>query len=166
MIFVTWSVLPFLTLPVTCSTMASEPLDGLKTLLLALGGVCVSWLLFPFLKIIKKILLLFLTVLDLLRCFAWAFSGCGKWRCWCSGFSWWWQLLLQSMGSRPHELSSFGAWAQLPQSMWDLSRPGTKPLSPALAGEFFTTELRGNPSFSFLSPLSSHQNSQIISDSF
>ena len=54
MIFVTWSVLPFLILPVTCSTMASEPLDGLKTLLLALGGVYISWLLFPFLKIKKK----------------------------------------------------------------------------------------------------------------
>jgi len=39
-----------------------------QNLLFALGGVCISWLLFPFLKI-KKIHVL-LTVLDLLHCFA------------------------------------------------------------------------------------------------
>jgi len=74
-----------------------------QNLLFALGGVCISWLLFPFLKI-KKIHVL-LTVLDLLHCFAWAFSSCGKGSCWCSGFSWRWQPLLQSVGSR-------ALWAQ------------------------------------------------------
>ena len=37
-------------------------------------------------------------------------------------------------------LSSCGAWAQLPCSMWDLSsQPGIEPGSPALEGEFFIT---------------------------
>ena len=30
-------------------------------------------------------------------------------------------------------------------SMWDLPGPGTKPVSPALAGRFFTTEPPGKP---------------------
>ena len=29
--------------------------------------------------------------------------------------------------------------------MWDLPGPGIKPVSPALAGEFFTTEPPGKP---------------------
>ena len=28
----------------------------------------------------------------------------------------------------------------MPHGMWDLPRPGIEPMSPALAGEFFTTE--------------------------
>ena len=132
-----------------------------QNLLFALGGVCISWLLFPFLKI-KKIHLL-LTVLDLLHCFAWAFSSCGRWSCWCSGFSWRWQPLLQRVGSRACGLSNYGAWAQLPRGMWDLPRPGTKPLSPAWKVNSSPLSYQGNPSFSFLSSLSSHQNSQIIS---
>lgn len=32
--------------------------------------------------------------------------------------------------------SSCGAWAQLPQGTWNPSRPGIKPLFPALAGKF------------------------------
>ena len=31
------------------------------------------------------------------------------------------------------------------ESMWDLPRPGFKPMSPALAGGFFTTEPAGRP---------------------
>ena len=30
--------------------------------------------------------------------------------------------------------------------MWDLPRPGVEPVSPALAGRFFTTEPLGKPS--------------------
>ena len=59
--------------------MASEPLDGLKTLLLALGGVCVSWLLFPFLKIIKKNFITF-------------FDCAGSSSLLCMGFLWLWQV--------------------------------------------------------------------------
>ena len=57
----------------------------------------------------------------------------------------------------PHELSSCGSWAlecslnscgsqdQLLCSMWDLSRKGITPVSPALIGRFFTTEPEGRP---------------------
>ena len=37
-------------------------------------------------------------------------------------------------------LSSCGAQAELPWGMWDLPRPGVKPMSPALASKFLTTE--------------------------
>ena len=69
----------------------------------------------------------------------------------CAGFSLRWLLLLRSMGFRrtgfcncgtwalEHRLSSCGAWAQLLRSMWDLPRPGLKPMSPALAGGLPTT---------------------------
>ena len=50
-------------------------------------------------------------------------------------------------GSRAAELrlSSCGAWAQLPCSMWacGLPRPGIVHVSPALAGRFFTTGSSG-----------------------
>ena len=54
---------------------------------------------------------------------------------------------LSSCGSwaLEHSLSSRGAQAQLLLSMWDLSRSGIKPRSPALAGGFFTTEPLGKP---------------------
>ena len=39
-----------------------------------------------------------------------------------------------------HGLSSCGAQAQLLHSMWDFPAPGIKPVSPALAGGFLTTE--------------------------
>ena len=45
-----------------------------------------------------------------------------------------------------HRLGSSGAWTQLLLGLWDLPRPGTKPMSPALAGRFFTTlPLSGKP---------------------
>ena len=37
------------------------------------------------------------------------------------------------------------AWAQLLCGMWDLPRSGVEPVSPALAGGFFTTEPPGKP---------------------
>ena len=37
------------------------------------------------------------------------------------------------------KLSSYGSWASLLRSMWDLPRPGLEPMSPALAGRFSTT---------------------------
>ena len=79
---------------------------------------------------------------------------------WCTGFSLWWLLLLQSMGSRhtgfsssglralEGRLSSCGAWAQLLHGMWDLPRPGIEPMSPALAGRFLTTVPPGQSQFS------------------
>ena len=81
------------------------------------------------------------------------------WRCWvfgalraplhlqCAGFS----LLLQSTGSRAREGCSIcRMWAQWLRCMglaapWHLSRPEFKPISPAWAGGFFTTEAPGKP---------------------
>ena len=42
-------------------------------------------------------------------------------------------------------LSSCGSWAYLLRGMWDLPRPGLKPVSPALAGRFSTTVPPGKP---------------------
>ena len=42
-----------------------------------------------------------------------------------------------------HRLNSCAAWAQLLCIMWDLPRSGIEPMSPALAGGFFTTEPPG-----------------------
>ena len=42
-------------------------------------------------------------------------------------------------------LSNCGSWAQLLRGMWDLPRPGLKPVSPALAGRFSTTAPPGRP---------------------
>ena len=44
-----------------------------------------------------------------------------------------------------HRLSNCGSRAQLLRSMWDLPRPGLKPVSPALAGRFSTTAPPGKP---------------------
>ena len=44
-----------------------------------------------------------------------------------------------------HRLSSWGTWAQVLRSKWDVPRPRIEPMSPALASEFFTTESPGKP---------------------
>ena len=61
-----------------------------------------------------------------------------------AGFSMRWLLLLQSAGSRAQDCSC-GAWASLLRGLWDLPGSGIKPMSPTLAGEFFTTEPAGKP---------------------
>ena len=61
------------------------------------------------------------------------FSSCGTWDQ---------QLQLQALERR---LNSCGAWAQLFPSMWYLLGSRIKPVSPALAGRFFTTEPREKP---------------------
>ena len=48
-----------------------------------------------------------------------------------------------------HRLSNCGSRAQLLCGMWDLSRPGLEPVSPALAGRFTTAAPPGNP-FNFI----------------
>ena len=52
---------------------------------------------------------------------------------------------LSSCGSRcpEHWLNSCDILAQLLCGMWDLPGPGIEPMSPALAGRFFTTEALG-----------------------
>ena len=42
-------------------------------------------------------------------------------------------------------LSSCGSQAQSLHGMWDLTRPGLEPVSPALAGRFSTTAPPGKP---------------------
>ena len=62
----------------------------------------------------------------------------------CAGFSLSRPLPLWSTGSR-RSLSSCGSRAQLLRGMWDLPRPGLKPVSPALAGRLSTTAPPGKP---------------------
>ena len=52
-----------------------------------------------------------------------------------------------SCGSRAlvRRLSSCGARSELSWGMWDLPRSRAGPVSPALAGGFFTTEPQGKP---------------------
>ena len=89
---------------------------------------------------------------------------------WCVGFSFQWHLLWPNTGPRTHglpgvtvqglsscssralehRLSSCGARPWLLCGMWDLSRPGIEPMSPAVAGRFFTTEPPGKP---YISPV-------------
>ena len=46
-----------------------------------------------------------------------------------------------------HRLKSCCTWASLFCGMWDLPRPRIEPVSPALAGRFFTNEPPGKPPF-------------------
>ena len=58
--------------------------------------------------------------------------GCGLGRC--------------GSGDPGHKFSSRGTWAQGLHDMWDLPGYGIEPVSPALAGGFFTTEPLWKPS--------------------
>ena len=89
-----------------------------------------------------------------------AFSHCGSfsrverrlWGVWASVVA----RGLSSCSSQAleHRLNSCGRWTDLFLDMWDLSESGTEPMSPALAGRFFTTEPPGKPQEStFLIPL-------------
>ena len=116
-----------------------------------------------------------MTVLGLRFC-ARAFSSCGKWG----------PLFIAVRGPltisaslvaehrlQTCRLSSCGSRAQLLRSMWDLPRPGLKPVSPALAGRFSTTAPPGKPwmldslhelfqvIFTFLSPFYGWGNSHL-----
>ena len=44
-----------------------------------------------------------------------------------------------------HRINSCGTRASLLRDMWNLPRPGIKPMPPTVAGEFLTTEQRGEP---------------------
>ena len=88
-----------------------------------------------------------MTVLSLRFC-ARAFSSCGKWG----------PLVIAVRGPltiaaslvaehrlQTHRLSNCGSRAQLLHGMWDLPRPGLKPMCPALAGRLLTTAPPGKP---------------------
>ena len=75
------------------------------------------------------------------------------WRCWSSlllvsGQLWWVEATLwhgQSAGSRCSGFSGCGSRAYSLRGVWDLPRPGTEPVSPALAGRLITTGPPGRP---------------------
>ena len=75
---------------------------------------------------------------------------------WCTGFSSQWLLVLQSTGSRAHGLLLLGSRAWSPSSVvvlglgcsepcGHLPRSGSEPVSPALAGRFFSSESPRKP---------------------
>ena len=75
-----------------------------------------------------------------LPCCPRAFSRCGE------------QGLISYCGARVSHCmasgwgaQSGGTWAQLLCGTWNLPKPGTEPVSPALAGRFLTTGLPGKP---------------------
>ena len=93
---------------------------------------------------------LFLAALSL-HCSPWAFSGCGKrgllsgssaQASLCVGFS-----CRRAQSPEGTGFSSCSTQAQLPQSMWNLPRPGIKPVAPELAGRLPTTGPRGKSEF-------------------
>ena len=60
-------------------------------------------------------------------------SSCGGRASRCSGFSCYRAQALET------GLPQCGEWTQLVHSMWNLPRPGIKPVATALAGRLFTT---------------------------
>ena len=95
-----------------------------------------------------------------LRFCARAFSSCGKWG----------PLFIAVRGPltiaappvaghrlQTRRLSSCGSRVQLLRGMWDLSRPGLEPVSPALAGRFSTTGPPGKPLKIFITMYCSFQ---------
>ena len=95
-----------------------------------------------------------MAVLGLHFC-VWAFSSCSKWGplfiAVCGPLTIAASLVVEhSLQTR--RLSNCGSRAQLLRGMWDLPRPGLKPMSPALAGRFSTTAPPGKPHpYSFVS---------------
>ena len=110
---------------------------------------------------------LFLAVLGLQYCvgFSLVVASRSTLQVGCRGFSLWWPLHcraqalgvwasvaaaqgLSSCGSRAleHRLNSSGAHASLLRDTWDLPGSRIKPMAPALAGGFYTTEPPGKPS--------------------
>ena len=61
-----------------------------------------------------------------------------------------------------HRLSSCGARAQLLRGIWDLLGSGIEPMSPSLAGGFFTTEPPGKPPKFLLTTLCSFPISRLF----
>ena len=97
------------------------------------------------------------------QAFAWLWAGatlhCSAWTPHCSGFSHCGAqalgcgLQLYLVGSEvvaprlwvEHRLSSCGTWAYSLHGMWDLPGSGIEPVSPSLAGRFFTIQPPGEP---------------------
>ena len=79
-------------------------------------------------------------------------SSCGAWASHCGGYSCCGATGSRACGLQQLWLSDSRARAQelwytvlIARGMWNLPRSGIEPVSPALAGGFFTTELPGKP---------------------
>ena len=94
----------------------------------------------------NRFIYLFLAVLGL-RFFARAFSSCGERGPLFIAVRRPLTVMASRYGARlqMRRLSSCGSRAQLLRDMWDLPRPGLKPVSPALAGRLSTTAPPGKP---------------------
>ena len=79
------------------------------------------------------------------------YSCCGVQTSHCGGFSCSGAWVLGCAGF------SCGTWASLLRGMWNLPRPGIKPMSPASADGFFTTEPPGKLCHSILNSTDSGQ---------
>ena len=94
-----------------------------------------------------------------LRFCARAFSSCGKWGTLfivvCRPLTVVASLVVEHR-LQTHRLSNCGTWAQSLRGVWDLPRPGLKPMSPALAGRFSTTAPPGKPNNYLLNISLSH----------
>ena len=98
---------------------------------------------------------LFMAVLGLCFC-ARAFSSCGKrgplFIAVCGPLTIAASLVVEHR-LQMRRLSNCGSRTQLLRGMWDLPRPGLKPVSPALAGRFSTTAPPGKPPSPFFEEL-------------
>ena len=101
----------------------------------------------PFIFIIYLFIHLFLAVFGLRFC-ARAFSSCGKqgtlFIAMCGPLTIAASLVVEHK-LQTRRRSSCGSGAQLLRGMWDLPRPGPKPVSPALADRVSTTVPPGKP---------------------
>ena len=114
---------------------------------------------------VLNVIYLFLAVLGLCCCMGLslvaASRGYSLFRC--AGFSLQWS---RALGHRLQQLWCVGSTVAVPTlqstdsivvahrlqllcGMWDLPRPGIEPMSPTLAGGFFTSELPGKPCLMF-----------------
>ena len=109
----------------------------------------------------KKIIYLFLAALGLCCCKGFSLvavsGGHSGFIVGCAGFSPQWLLSMWSTGPRAQaqQLWPVGSvlvvnWLGCSAVLGDLPDPGREPVSPALAGGFFSTEPPGKPSFFLL----------------
>lgn len=67
-----------------------------------------------------------------------------------------WASVVVGAWALEHGLSDCGTWAQLFLALWNLPRPGTKPVSLSLAGGFLSTVPPGKSSTDFFKKSFSH----------